>query len=43
MSNLDKKYNTPMERKFKIKMDDFNEMTEAQQKYAKKFPYQNVI
>ena len=42
-SNLDKKYNTPMEREFKITKNDFNEMTEAQRKYAGKFPYQNVI
>ena len=41
--NLDKKYNTPMEQDFKFTKSDFNEMTNAQRKYAHKFLYQNVI
>ena len=40
MSNLNKKYNTPMEREFKI---EERLLTEAQRKYAEKFLYQNVI
>ena len=41
--NLDTKYSTPMEWEFKITKSDFNEMTEGEQAYAEKFPYQNVI
>ena len=38
---MDKKYNTPMEREFRITKSDLNEMTESQRIYGEKFPYQN--
>ena len=43
ISANDKVYLTPMDSELKITKADFNEMTERQQAYAARFPYQNVI